>query len=121
MAGPARRRLLELLGLTLRAGGIVAGTDAVRRAARDGQAYRVLLAGDAAAGQTGKLLPLLEARGVPHHVLFTRDELGAALGRGAVAAVGITHQDLARRAGELVAALPAESPMPSWGGGLPRD
>jgi hypothetical protein len=42
---------------------------------------------------------------VPFHTLFTRDELGAATGRGAVSAIGITDSNFARRTGELVAAL----------------
>lgn len=103
--GVARRRLLELLGLAARAGGVVAGTDAVRRAVRDDEVRRVVVAEDAAPGQVGKLTPLLEARRVPFHTLFTRDELGAAIGRDAIAAVGLTNQNLARRAGELLAGI----------------
>ena len=69
-SGPARpapspeRALLDLVGLAARAGALVHGTDATRRAVREGSVLLVLVAGDAAAGQMGKLLPLLEARGV---------------------------------------------------------
>jgi ribosomal protein L7Ae-like RNA K-turn-binding protein len=101
----AARRVLDLLGLAARAGGIVSGIDAVRRAARENNVFRVILADDAAPGQQGKLTPLLEARRVPFHTVFTRDELGAATGRGAVSAIGITDRNFARRTGELVAAL----------------
>ena len=101
----AARRVLDLLGLAARAGGIITGIDAVRRAARENHVFRVILADDAAPGQQGKLTPLLEARRVPFHTLFTRDELGAATGRGAVSAIGITDSNFARRTGELVAAL----------------
>lgn len=100
------RRLLELLGLAARARAIVTGTDAVRRAVRDGEVARVLLATDAAPGQAGKLTPLLEARQVPFHFLTTRDVLGAAVGRGPVSALGLTNQNFARRAGEFLAARP---------------
>ena len=99
------RRVLELLGLAARAGGIITGIDAVRRGAREDQVFRVILADDAAPGQQGKLTPLLEARQVPFHTLFTRDELGSATGRGPVSAIGITDSNFARRTGELVAAL----------------
>jgi ribosomal protein L7Ae-like RNA K-turn-binding protein len=101
-----RRRVLDLLGLAARAREVVSGVDPVRRAARQNGVLRVILAEDSAPGQQQKLTPLLEARGVPFHHCFTRDELGAAIGRGAVSAVGITDRNLARRAGELVAALP---------------
>lgn len=100
------RRLLELLGLAARARAIVTGTDAVRRAVRDGEISRVFLAADAAPGQTGKLTPLLEARQVPFHSLSTRNALGAAVGRGPVSALGLTNKNFARRAGELIAARP---------------
>ena len=101
----AARRVLDLLGLAARASGIVTGIDAVRRAAREDHVFRVILADDAAPGQQGKLTPLLEARRVPFHTQFTRDELGGATGRGPVSAIGITDRNFARRTGELVAAL----------------
>lgn len=100
------RRLLELLGLAARARAIVTGTDAVRRAVREGEVARVILATDAAPGQAGKLIPLMEARQVPYHLLSTRDVLGAAVGRGPVSALGLTNQNFARRAGELLASRP---------------
>ena len=102
---PARRRILDLVGLAARAGAIIAGTDAVRAAAREDQVRRVILAEDAAAGQQGKLTPLLDARRVPYHTLFSRSELGAAIGRGAVSAIAITDSSFAKRTGELVDTL----------------
>lgn len=101
------RAILNLLGLASRAGGIITGIDSVRKAAREDRVFRVILAEDAAPGQRQKLTPLLDARQVPFHTLFTRYELGAAVGRGAVSAIGITDSNFARRAGELVAAPPA--------------
>jgi ribosomal protein L7Ae-like RNA K-turn-binding protein len=101
----AGRRVLDLLGLAARAGGVITGIDSVRRAAREDHVFRVILAEDAAPGQQGKLTPLLEARRVPFHTLFTRDQLGGAVGRGDVSAVGITDGNFARRTGELVAAF----------------
>ena len=100
-----RRRALELLGLAARAGAIVTGTEAVRAAVRDNEIHRVILAEDAAPGQQGKLRPLLEARRVPFHSVFTRNELGAAIGRDAISAVGITDAGFARRTGELAGSI----------------
>jgi ribosomal protein L7Ae-like RNA K-turn-binding protein len=104
------RRLLELLGLAARAGAVVTGTDAVRRAVREGEISRVFLAADAAPGQVGKLTPLLEARQVPFHSLSTRNVLGGAVGRAPVSALGLTNRNFARRAGELIAARPDAPP-----------
>lgn len=102
---PARRRALDLLGLAARAGAIVTGTEAVRAAVRDNKIHRVILAEDAAPGQQGKLRPLLEARRVPFHSMFTRSELGAAIGRDVISAVGITDAGFARRTGELAESI----------------
>src|SRR5688572_6058772 len=92
--GPTRpapspeRALLDLVGLAARAGALVHGTDATRRAVREGEVLYVLVAGDAATGQAGKLLPLLEARGVPYATVLSRAALGAATGREFVTAIG---------------------------------
>lgn len=107
-ADPARA-LADLIGLAARARAVVTGTDMVRRAVRDGEVVAVLMAADTAPGQAGKLVPLLEARGVPYAVCLTREELGAAIGRESVSSVGITQDGFARRARQLAAAL-AEPP-----------
>jgi ribosomal protein L7Ae-like RNA K-turn-binding protein len=101
------RDLLDLFGLSARAGALVSGTNAVRAAVREGSVRRVILASDAADGQRGKLIPLLDARRIPYYIGFTREELGAATGRAPVSAVGLTNPQLAERAGELQAALPS--------------
>ena len=110
-SGPARpapspdRALLDLVGLAARAGALVRGTDATRQAVREGGVLFVLVAADAAAGQTSKLIPLLEARGVPYAQTLSRAALGAAMGRDFVSAIGIIQNGFARRARELAAAL----------------
>lgn len=101
-----RRRVLDLLGLSARARALVTGTESVRQAVREERVHRVFLAEDAAPGQRQKLEPLLQARQVPSHILFSRVELGSAVGRSPVSAVGITDLNLARRLGEMVTALP---------------
>ena len=104
-ASPARS-VLGLLGLAARARTVAAGTESVRDAVRAGKAYRVILASDAAAAQQQKLVPLLDARRVPYHIVLSRDDLGRALGRNPVSAVGLLDPNLARRVAELVGALP---------------
>ena len=102
----ATRRLLDLLGLAARAGQVVTGTEAVRGGVREDKLRRVILASDAAPTQRKKLEPLLIARGVPYHSMFTQAELGAAMGRAPVSAVGLGDANFARRAGELLASIP---------------
>jgi ribosomal protein L7Ae-like RNA K-turn-binding protein len=99
------RALLDLMGLAARAGSLVRGTDATRQAVRDGEVHGVVVAADVSPTQRQKLVPLLEARGVPYHECLTRERMGDALGRAPVSAVGFTNAGLARRAAELAAAL----------------
>lgn len=106
-ARPAAKRVLELLGLAARAGRLVAGTEAVRQAVRQGEVIWVLLAADASPTQQAKLLPLLHARGTRHNRMLARAELGAAVGRGPLSAVGLTDANFARRAIALVGESPA--------------
>jgi ribosomal protein L7Ae-like RNA K-turn-binding protein len=102
----AERALVDLLGLAARARALVSGTDGTRRSVRDGEVAGVLLAVDASPTQSKKLVPLLEARGVPYAACLTRAVIGAAVGQGAVSALGITDRNFARRLLELAAALP---------------
>ncbi len=104
---PSERAVLSLFGLATRSGNLLSGTGRVREGIRDGSVVWVVLAADAAPAQRGKLLALLDARGVPYHIGFRREQLGAAIGRAPVSAVGLTDRGFARRLGELVAALPS--------------
>lgn len=114
--GAPERALLSLLGLAARARALALGTDMVRGAAREGKLSAAILAGDASPTQARKLVPLLEARAIPFAVCSTQAELGAALGRGPVSAVGLNDPSFARRILELARAIP---PMQDRGGGEP--
>jgi ribosomal protein L7Ae-like RNA K-turn-binding protein len=89
------RRLLALLGLGMRARGVVVGVDQVRAAAKNGTLALAVLASDAAHNSRDKVLPLLAAKRVPVLDGPAAAELGAALGRGATAAVGVVDKALA--------------------------
>lgn len=114
--GAPERALLSLLGLAARARALTLGTDMVRGAARDGKLAAAILAADASPTQARKLVPLLQARGIPFSVCSTQADLGAALGRGPVSAVGLNDPSFARRVMELARALPL---MQDRGGGEP--
>jgi ribosomal protein L7Ae-like RNA K-turn-binding protein len=89
--------VLRLLGLAARAGALLPGTERVREGARGGLLRFAIVAEDTSDNSNDKLLPLLAKRGVPHIVAFTRDQLGAAVGRGPLSAIGITDESLARQ------------------------
>lgn len=107
---------LRLLGLAARAGAVVPGTDRVREAVRGGSVPFVLLAADASANSRDKLVPLLEARGVAFMEVFERQDLGAAVGRAPLSAVGLTEPSFADRVRELVVAI-ADGPATTTASG----
>ena len=88
---------LRLLGLARRAGAVAPGTDAVRRAIREGEARLVWIAGDASSTQVDKVRTTMHDRAIPQVVLGDRGTLGAALGLGPLTAVAVTDEALAQR------------------------
>ncbi|HLU26107.1 MAG TPA: L7Ae/L30e/S12e/Gadd45 family ribosomal protein [Longimicrobiales bacterium] len=102
MRGP--EPALRLLGLAARAGAVEVGTERVREAVRRGRVRLVIVAGDASANSKAKVVPLVEARGVPYVEVFDRARLGEAVGRGAMSAVGVTDAEFAKRIRELLRA-----------------
>ena len=89
--------MLQLIGLAARAGAIAWGTERVRDATRKGRVRFAVVAADLTDTGRDKLIPLLEGRGVDFAVRYTRAELGSAVGRGPLAAIGVTHSGFAER------------------------
>lgn len=94
--------VLSMLGLAARAGQLIPGTQRVREAAVAGELRFAIVASDASENSRRRLVPVLEARGVPHAVAFDRDRLGAAVGRAPLSAVGVTSASFAGRVRDLV-------------------
>lgn len=95
MGTSRRAEALALLGLARRAGAVVQGTDATRRALRVGEVRLLVIAEDGSAVQKGKVLPLARRRGVPWITLGRQEELGKAVGSGPLTVVGITGSGFA--------------------------
>jgi ribosomal protein L7Ae-like RNA K-turn-binding protein len=85
----------RLLGLARRAGAVAPGTEAVRRAIREGEARLVLMAGDASRVQLKKIRTTLHDRAIPQVILGDRNTLGAAVGLAPLSAVAVTNRSLA--------------------------
>jgi ribosomal protein L7Ae-like RNA K-turn-binding protein len=96
MGTSRQAKALALLGIAQRAGAVVKGTDATRRALRKGEARLVVLAGDGSETQKNKVLPLARAKGVHCGTLGDRAELGAAIGSGPLTVVGVTQASFAK-------------------------
>jgi len=90
-----RHSVYRLLGLARRAGAVAPGTEAVRRAIREGEAQLLLMAGDASSVQLDKIRTTLHDRPIPQVTLGDRNALGAAVGLAALSAVAVTNRSLA--------------------------
>jgi len=89
-------RITRLLGLGLRAGNVVVGVAGVRAGLQRGKLTCVVLAQDAGPRTIEKVARLADARKIPVLRGPAADELGMALGRPPVQAVGVTDTALAR-------------------------
>lgn len=87
--------LLGLLGLGKRAGNLVVGVDAVRSALQADKCFLVVIASDAGARAEEKVTRLARGKGLPVIVGPLADDLGRALGRPPVQAVGVRDRALA--------------------------
>ncbi|MEE8505134.1 MAG: RNA-binding protein [Kiloniellales bacterium] len=102
-------RCLELLGLARRAGAAVAGYEKAASWLAAGKAGALFQAVDAAEGGRRKLRALARAAGphVPVIELFTAEELGRALGRGAAVHVAVAPAGILARLTRETARLSA--------------
>jgi ribosomal protein L7Ae-like RNA K-turn-binding protein len=88
-------RLLGLLGLGYRSGGVVVGVDAVRKALQAGKCWCVVVAEDASPRAIDKLVRLASAKGVRLVEGPSAEAIGARLGKPPVMAVGVRDRALA--------------------------
>lgn len=87
--------LLGLLGLGVRAGQVLIGVEAVRRALQQGECRCIVVAADASQRALEKTVRLATAKGVPHIAGPASQALGAGLGKPPVMVVGVRDPALA--------------------------
>lgn len=90
------RRMAGLLGLGMRARGVVVGVDRVRDAAFRGRLVFAVVAPDVSRHSLDKVVPLLEGRRIRFVHAPTAAALGAAVGKVTTAVVGVVDPQLAR-------------------------
>jgi ribosomal protein L7Ae-like RNA K-turn-binding protein len=96
------RRVAGLLGLGVRARGVVVGVDRVRDAAKRGKLIWAVVAPDASRHSVEKVVPLLEARRIRFVEGPSAIALGAAVGRETTAVIGVVDPQLARGIRKIV-------------------
>jgi len=101
---------LGLLGLARRAGRVVLGVEAVRRALKAGEIRLVVRAAGASEAQWEKVEGVLRHRKIPVRWISGSEVLGRALGAGPVSVVGIGSPALAKQLLEKLPSRPPDSP-----------
>lgn len=103
-----------MLSLCQRAGKAASGDFAVEEALKKRKANLLIMAADVSDRTRAKYLTLASDSGVPCYEVGTRDDLGAALGKGHRAAVAIQSRDFAKG---IIAILEREGLTPVKGRG----
>jgi ribosomal protein L7Ae-like RNA K-turn-binding protein len=91
----ALERAYRLLGLGVRARGVIVGVEQVRAAAKGNRLVLALVATDASPNSLKKVVPLLNARRVRFIEVSSAEELGRAVGREQTTVVGVLDRRLA--------------------------
>ena len=105
----SRNNILSLLGLSLRGGHLVMGEEPVEGVARARDARLLLLASDASDNTRRRVAHFADAgQCIWIRVPFTKEDLGRALGRSAVAVAAITDIGLAATIAHRLADLEPE-------------
>lgn len=91
----ARRKVLGLLGLGIRARTVVIGVEQVRAAAHKGKLALVVVASDVSENSRDKIIPLIRAKRIVSLEGPTGAELGQCVGKEITAVVGVTDAALA--------------------------
>jgi len=89
-------KLSGLLGIGQRARQVLSGSMALEKGLQRGEIHLLLLTTDIAPDQRARWVKIYESSGRPWVVHFTKDELGALLGKGLRSAAGITNPNLAQ-------------------------
>jgi ribosomal protein L7Ae-like RNA K-turn-binding protein len=91
-----KQQILNLLGLAMRAGKLVLGTDSVLSAIRDQKVQLVFFPNDGGQSQAKKFQDKARTYEVPLDQSFTRDELSQAIGANR-AAIGVADRGFGRK------------------------
>lgn len=111
---PGETDALGLLGLARRAGAVISGVEATRKALRGGEVRLVLLSVDGSPAQLDRVRVLAGHRKVPVAWISEQEELGRVLGKGPLSAVGVTGSSFAK---QLLQLLPPGGSRPAREGG----
>lgn len=94
-------KFLQFLGIARRARALIAGEYPCLSAIRAGKGLLLIVAQDTSANTADRLQAAATKRLVPQLVMYTKDQLGQAIGQSQRAAILVTDHNFARKLEEL--------------------
>ena len=88
-------KVLSLLGIAMKAGGVLSGEFQTEKAVKEGKARLVILAGDASDNTKKKFADMSSYYGVPFYTYADREQLGHCIGKEFRASLAVTNRGLA--------------------------
>lgn len=89
-------RVLSMLGIAARAGGVASGEFSTEKAVKEKKAYLVIVACDASDNTKKMFRNMTDFYGVPMYVYSGKEMLGHSIGKGFRASLAVTKEGLAR-------------------------
>lgn len=89
------KKVISLIGLSMKAGKIASGEFATEKAVKTGKAYLVIAAEEASDNTKKKFRNMCEYYQVPYYEFGKKAELGAAIGKEFRASLTVTDENLA--------------------------
>ncbi|MCL2854157.1 MAG: ribosomal L7Ae/L30e/S12e/Gadd45 family protein [Defluviitaleaceae bacterium] len=99
------KRLLSMVSLAKKAGKLVTGEEGCEKAIQKGQATLVLIATDASANTKKKFTNKTNFYKVPMISLFTKDEMGGAIGTHSRATIVVADEGFGKSILEIIAMM----------------
>lgn len=87
---------LNMIGLCMKAGMLKSGELPVEMAIKEGKVHLVIVAEDASDNTKKKFTNMCTFREIPLVMMFTKEELGKAIGKEIRATIGIVDENFAR-------------------------
>jgi predicted RNA-binding protein YlxR (DUF448 family) len=101
------KKLSALLGMGQRARHVISGSSALEEGLKRGEVHLLVLATDVSSDQRARWVARYQATGRPWVVHFTKEGLGAILGKGLRSVAGITNPKLAGAASRVASMMQA--------------
>ena len=95
-------KILQILGLAMRAGKLVTGEEMVLNSIRSGKSFLVIMAKDASQNTSKKFHDKCKSYQVELVQMFDRYQLGNAIGKGERVIIGIQDLGFTRKIRELI-------------------